>query len=237
MAKFMSGGEMLVRVVAVDDSAVSKAAAVLTMANTMTKQNMGQMLAFQPNSVTKRAAEPPAIPEGATAFYATRIPAGDILTDNTLLATKDTDPEALGRAIIARVSTAGHTVLECLGQAATARALQAVIIARRGLLVRLQDVACVIASTYITQSEAAPQPEAAAPPRPEAEAQRGGQQAAGGVRQQRQRKAEGGSGGGGGGGGEGGPRRVLANRIVVLECAPRDPSMLRVRSTFGKVGI
>jgi hypothetical protein len=49
---------------------------------------------------------------------------GDILTDNTLLATKDTSPEALGKAIIARVSTAGHTVLECLGQVATVRALQ-----------------------------------------------------------------------------------------------------------------
>jgi hypothetical protein len=93
---------------------------------------------------------------------------------------------------------------------------QAVIVARKGLLVRSQDVACVIASTYVDQ--------AVKPP-----GQQGGEA----------RGEDGGAGfqpGAGGGGGAGGTRRVLANRIVILECAPRDPSVLRVRSTYGKAG-
>lgn len=233
-------------------------------------------------------------------------PPGDILTDNTLLVTRDTAPDALGRAIIARVSTAGHTVLECLGQAATIRALQVrpterrarvasldrsgyhsrqrgcwpdsapagaaalgdgrsspdmaartptadplpprapgppqgVISARKGLLVRMQDVACIIASAYVTQQPRPQQQEAGGEqaPAPVSGAE-GGEHAKEGARaaagkQQRQKKRRGaadeaGAGAGGGGGGEGGGRRVLANRIVVLECAPRDPSLLRVRA-------
>ena len=218
---------------------------------------------FQPTVITRAGAEPPTVPKGATAFYAASIAAGDVLTDNTLLVTKDTDPEALGKAIIARVSTAGHTVLECLGSAAAARALQGVVAARRGLLVRYQDVACVVASTYVQQ-----QPQAAQA----SQQQQGGkeeqrQQGADGEQQQRRQSSDGaaaatagdadaGSGGGGRGGAQRqkqqqgkqgqqqqgqeqqqqGPRRVLANRFVVLECAPRDPSVLRVRSTYGKAG-
>ncbi|KIZ00849.1 hypothetical protein MNEG_7113 [Monoraphidium neglectum] len=233
----MGSGEPLVRVVAVDAASVTKAALVLTMANTMAKQDIGQMLSFQPTLISGRSAEPPTIPEGATVFYAARIAAGDILTDNSLLVTAETKPDALARAIIARVSTAGHTVLECLGRAATAQALQAVISARRGLLVRTQDVACVIASTYVNQQprQATQQQQPRQREGEEGEQQQPQQQAAEGRRGKR-RGAAGAAATGPGGGEAAAARRVLANRIVVLECAPRDPSLLRVRSTYGKVG-
>jgi hypothetical protein len=150
--------------------------------------------------------------------------AGDILTDNTLLATKDTDPAALSRAIVARVSTAGHTVLECLGQAATAKALLAVVAARKSLLVRLQDVACVVATTYVTQQQR------------QEEGKGGGGGSAADAAAAGEHSAAGADGerapGGGGGGPGSAPRRVMANRLVVLECEPRDPSLLRVR--FGQ---
>ncbi|GBF89272.1 hypothetical protein Rsub_02149 [Raphidocelis subcapitata] len=251
VCKAMRGGELVVRVVAVDDGSLSKTAMVLTLANTMAKQDLGQMLSFQPTRITRRSATPPSVPEGATVFYTARVAAGDILTDNTLLATKDSDPEALGRAIIARVATAGHTVLECLGQAATAKALQAVIVARKGLLVRVQDVACVIASTYVPARQAQAQGQGQGQPQPQegdgaAQQQQQPQQQAPAAEGQQQQ-----AGGGAGAPAAAAPaaavtsgsvpgqveqpqKRVLANRIVVLECAPRDPSLLRVRSTYGR---
>ena len=114
--------------------------------------------------------------------------------------------------------------------------------ARKGLLVRLQDVACVIASTYVSARQQGQQQqqqqEGTAQPQPAEGQQR--RAAPADARKQQQAggdaKAAAAAGGGAPGQGEASQKRVLANRIVVLECAPRDPSLLRVRSTYGKAG-
>lgn len=143
------------------------------------------------------------------------------------------DAGALARAIAARVLTAGHTVVECYGAAAAGRAMQAVATARKGLLARWRDVAVVVASAYEPAGSggggggkrgAQQQEEADAAAADSSSSSSGGDDAKGGA-------SKGGSSGEGGAG-----ERVLAYRLIVLECAPRDPSLLRVRSTYGKAG-
>jgi hypothetical protein len=46
-----------------------------------------------------------------------------VLTDNQLLVVKGSDPAVLAPAIIARICTRGHTVLECFGPAAAQQAV------------------------------------------------------------------------------------------------------------------
>jgi hypothetical protein len=103
---------------------------------------------------------------------------------------------------------------------------QAVVAARRKLLVKLQDVACIVATTYVTQPPADAKPKAAgdAPEAAGAAPEAAGAESG---------EAAGGAGAGGGGGAAKAGRRVMANRLVVLECAPRDPSLLRVRPRGG----
>jgi stage V sporulation protein SpoVS len=59
------------------------------------------------------------------------------LTDNQLLVVKGCDPAALAPAIIARICTRGHTVLECYGAAAAQQAVLVGVTARRQLLFEL----------------------------------------------------------------------------------------------------
>jgi hypothetical protein len=50
--------------------------------------------------------------------------AGEVMTFNTLRVTTSTDPKALSKAIIARLATNSHTVMECYGTQALAGAVQ-----------------------------------------------------------------------------------------------------------------
>ncbi|KAF8061914.1 hypothetical protein HT031_004174 [Scenedesmus sp. PABB004] len=189
--------EDAVRVAAIDGESLLKAMITLTAANNMAAANAGQMLVFQPTRIGPGAAEPPRVPAGSMVMFTGAIMQGEVLTDNELRVSGSTDPLALSRAVIARLSTHSHTVLECYGTAALVAAVKAVAQARKGLLVRGQDAACIITST-----PKAADAEGSGAPAPPA-------------------------------GGDAGRRPPTCHRLVVLECEPRRPKALLVRSTVG----
>eukprot|EP00882_Tetradesmus_deserticola_P032115 GHRQ01036345.1.p1 GENE.GHRQ01036345.1~~GHRQ01036345.1.p1 ORF type:complete len:213 (+),score=93.70 GHRQ01036345.1:271-909(+) len=196
----------MVRVAAIDIESLPKALIVLTAANNMAQANSGHMLVFQPTAISSAAAaEPPRVPVGSMVMYTTQIMAGEVMTFNTLRVTSSTDPKALSKAIIARLATHSHTVMECCGSQALAGAVQAVAQARKGLLVRGQDCACIITSTRkAVSTDAAAAEEGAAAAAADAS-----------------------------GSSSSSKYPATCHRLVLVECEPRNPRALLMRSTVG----
>eukprot|EP00878_Enallax_costatus_P018356 GHUV01019319.1.p1 GENE.GHUV01019319.1~~GHUV01019319.1.p1 ORF type:complete len:325 (+),score=111.92 GHUV01019319.1:411-1385(+) len=204
--------EDMVRVAAIDAESLPKAMITLTAANRMAQANSGHMLVFQPVLIEKSsAAEPPRVPQGSMVMYTTQIMQGEVMTFNTLRVTAETNHRALAKAIIARIATNSHTVLECYGMAALTVAVQAVAQARKGLLIKRQDIACVITSSSksATSSSSGTTADATA----DSSSSTGAAAAQGS--------------------GDSSSRAVTCHRLVLLECEPRRPRSLLVTSTVG----
>ncbi|WIA38541.1 hypothetical protein OEZ86_001859 [Tetradesmus obliquus] len=210
--------EDMVRVAAIDLESLPKALIVLTAANNMAQANSGHMLVFQPTAISNEAAaEPPKVPLGSMVMYTTQIMAGEVMTFNTLRVTTSTDPKALSKAIIARLAINSHTVMECYGTQALAVAVQAVAQARKGLLVRLQDCACIITSSRKaigtdTAAAAAEDAPAAAPAAAAAAATANASSSSSSSSSK---------------------YPATCHRLVLVECEPRNPRALLMRSTVG----
>eukprot|EP00775_Hariotina_reticulata_P002964 gene2964-3249_t len=199
-----------VRVAAIDQGSILKAMLTLTAANIMSQANNGQMLVFQPTVIGQQAAEPPRLPEGSMVMFTSHIMQGEVMTFNTLKVTASTQLTPLARAIIARMLGQSHTVLECFGPAALVQAIQAVAEARKGLLIRGQDVACIISST----SKAAVSSDTSA-----------GDAAESGITTSSSSSSKSQPGGDGA---TQSRRPPVCHRLVLLECEPRNPRALLV---------
>jgi hypothetical protein len=99
---------------------------------------------------------PRARPTCGITFYVGRVLAGEVETRNALVAAGGSQPAALMRAIVARLRTQRHTVVECVGPAAAAAGLAAIGLARAELLRHhRQDIAVVLAPRSIPGRAAA----------------------------------------------------------------------------------
>lgn len=137
-------GSAKIMVTARDDAALWLALCTLLAARRMLAKNECHMPVFQPFQLTKPRATMPHIPVGAYVLFVSKILAGDVTTDNSLVVGKATDPSAAAAAIVARLRKHAHTVVECVGPLASVKAMQAIIEARNRIHAQHRDLAVIL---------------------------------------------------------------------------------------------